>query len=78
MGICFIGERNFENFILEVRLESVPHTNANSVCKFEVIFYSEMQINLYIHFQYLEPNPGNFVSIEDGIVMGKHKGMLVS
>ncbi|XP_038667303.1 mitochondrial tRNA-specific 2-thiouridylase 1 isoform X1 [Scyliorhinus canicula] len=40
MGICFIGERNFENFILE----------------------------------YLEPRPGNFVSIEDGKVMGTHKG----
>ncbi|XP_067860985.1 mitochondrial tRNA-specific 2-thiouridylase 1 isoform X2 [Heptranchias perlo] len=40
MGICFIGERNFENFILE----------------------------------YLEPCPGNFVSIEDGKIMGTHKG----
>ncbi|KAM9705324.1 mitochondrial tRNA-specific 2-thiouridylase 1 [Menidia menidia] len=40
MGICFIGERNFESFILE----------------------------------YLEPKPGNFVSIEDGKVMGTHKG----
>ncbi|XP_069766087.1 mitochondrial tRNA-specific 2-thiouridylase 1 isoform X2 [Narcine bancroftii] len=40
MGICFIGERNFENFILE----------------------------------YLEPRPGNFVSIEDGKIMGTHKG----
>ncbi|KAM3859080.1 mitochondrial tRNA-specific 2-thiouridylase 1 [Diretmus argenteus] len=40
MGICFIGERNFEQFILE----------------------------------YLEPKPGNFVSIEDGKIVGKHKG----
>lgn len=40
MGICFIGERNFGNFILE----------------------------------YLEPKPGNFVSIEDGTVKGRHKG----
>lgn len=40
MGICFIGKRDFENFILE----------------------------------YLEPRPGNFVSIEDGKIMGKHKG----
>ncbi|KAM8908009.1 mitochondrial tRNA-specific 2-thiouridylase 1 isoform 2-T2 [Spinachia spinachia] len=40
MGICFIGERNFEKFILE----------------------------------YLEPKPGNLVSIEDGAVMGTHKG----
>uniref|UniRef100_A0A665WZ63 Mitochondrial tRNA-specific 2-thiouridylase 1 n=1 Tax=Echeneis naucrates TaxID=173247 RepID=A0A665WZ63_ECHNA len=54
MGICFIGERNFENFILEVRkLKSVRF----SLC-----------------FQYLEPKPGNFVSIEDGRVMGTHKG----
>ncbi|XP_075455898.1 mitochondrial tRNA-specific 2-thiouridylase 1 isoform X3 [Ascaphus truei] len=40
MGMCFIGERNFENFILE----------------------------------YLEPQPGNFVSLEDGKIMGEHKG----
>ncbi|XP_029103068.1 mitochondrial tRNA-specific 2-thiouridylase 1 isoform X2 [Scleropages formosus] len=40
MGICFIGERNFEDFILE----------------------------------YLEPQPGNFVSVEDGKIMGTHKG----
>lgn len=40
MGICFIGERNFESFILE----------------------------------YLEPKPGQFVSIEDGSIMGHHKG----
>ncbi|XP_063783178.1 mitochondrial tRNA-specific 2-thiouridylase 1 [Pseudophryne corroboree] len=40
MGICFIGERNFEKFVLE----------------------------------YLEPQPGNFVSIEDGKIIGTHKG----
>uniref|UniRef100_A0A8C8DH57 Mitochondrial tRNA-specific 2-thiouridylase 1 n=1 Tax=Oryzias sinensis TaxID=183150 RepID=A0A8C8DH57_9TELE len=40
MGICFIGERNFQNFILE----------------------------------YLEPKPGNLVSVEDGAVMGSHQG----
>ncbi|KAM5172952.1 mitochondrial tRNA-specific 2-thiouridylase 1 [Mantella aurantiaca] len=40
MGICFIGKRHFEKFILE----------------------------------YLEPQPGNFVSIEDGKIMGTHNG----
>nr|XP_023666679.1 mitochondrial tRNA-specific 2-thiouridylase 1 isoform X1 [Paramormyrops kingsleyae] len=40
MGICFIGERNFDDFILE----------------------------------YLEPQPGNFVSIDDGKIMGEHRG----
>ncbi|KAJ3612424.1 hypothetical protein NHX12_020700 [Muraenolepis orangiensis] len=40
MGICFIGERNFDDFILE----------------------------------YLEPQPGNLVSIQDGRVMGQHRG----
>uniref|UniRef100_A0A8C0Y6J2 Mitochondrial tRNA-specific 2-thiouridylase 1 n=1 Tax=Cyprinus carpio carpio TaxID=630221 RepID=A0A8C0Y6J2_CYPCA len=40
MGICFIGERDFENFILE----------------------------------YIEPKPGNLVSIEDGKIMGQHQG----
>ncbi|KAI7791612.1 mitochondrial tRNA-specific 2-thiouridylase 1 [Triplophysa rosa] len=40
MGICFIGERNFEEFILE----------------------------------YLEPKPGNYVSVDDGKIMGQHKG----
>lgn len=32
---------------------------------------------IHICFQYLEPKPGNFVSIEDGTVMGTHKGMIV-
>lgn len=32
---------------------------------------------MHICFQYLEPKPGNFVSIEDGTVMGTHKGMLM-
>lgn len=40
MGICFIGERKFEDFLLE----------------------------------YLEPRPGNLVSIEDGRIMGQHQG----
>uniref|UniRef100_A0A8C1P8Z8 Mitochondrial tRNA-specific 2-thiouridylase 1 n=1 Tax=Cyprinus carpio TaxID=7962 RepID=A0A8C1P8Z8_CYPCA len=40
MGICFIGERDFEHFILE----------------------------------YIEPKPGNLVSIEDGKIMGQHQG----
>uniref|UniRef100_A0A8D0ATJ2 Mitochondrial tRNA-specific 2-thiouridylase 1 n=1 Tax=Sander lucioperca TaxID=283035 RepID=A0A8D0ATJ2_SANLU len=29
---------------------------------------------VYIHRHYLEPKPGNFVSIQDGAVMGTHKG----
>ncbi|XP_036134107.1 mitochondrial tRNA-specific 2-thiouridylase 1 isoform X5 [Molossus molossus] len=40
MGICFVGKRSFENFIL----------------------------------QYLQPRPGKFISIEDGSVLGTHKG----
>uniref|UniRef100_A0A3P8NT46 Mitochondrial tRNA-specific 2-thiouridylase 1 n=1 Tax=Astatotilapia calliptera TaxID=8154 RepID=A0A3P8NT46_ASTCA len=56
MGICFIGERNFENFILEMTSD---HFDLQLLC-----FY----------FQYLDPKPGNFVSIEDGTVMGTHKG----
>ncbi|XP_077992947.1 mitochondrial tRNA-specific 2-thiouridylase 1-like [Glandiceps talaboti] len=40
MGICFIGNRNFQRFIQE----------------------------------YIEPTPGNFVSIEDGRVISRHGG----
>ncbi|XP_008047008.1 mitochondrial tRNA-specific 2-thiouridylase 1 isoform X4 [Carlito syrichta] len=40
MGICFVGKRNFEHFIL----------------------------------QYLQPQPGKFISIEDNKVLGTHKG----
>ncbi|XP_007953843.1 mitochondrial tRNA-specific 2-thiouridylase 1 [Orycteropus afer afer] len=40
MGICFVGKRNFEKFIL----------------------------------QYLQPRPGNFISIEDSKVLGAHQG----
>lgn len=28
-------------------------------------------------WQYLEPKPGHFVSIEDGKIMGKHKGISI-
>lgn len=90
MGICFIGERNFENFILEVSLKHelfVPHKLASLVCflYFSVLLFVFLSYLLFrdtgkpIHicFQYLEPKPGNFVSIEDGTVMGTHKGMFV-
>ncbi|XP_036596571.1 mitochondrial tRNA-specific 2-thiouridylase 1 isoform X1 [Trichosurus vulpecula] len=40
MGICFIGKRHLESFLL----------------------------------QYLRPRPGNFVSVEDGRVLGTHRG----
>ncbi|KAM3833379.1 mitochondrial tRNA-specific 2-thiouridylase 1 [Vipera latastei] len=40
MGLCFVGKRDFSEFLLE----------------------------------YLQPRPGNFVSIEDGKVIGTHKG----
>uniref|UniRef100_A0A8C5SC37 tRNA-5-taurinomethyluridine 2-sulfurtransferase n=1 Tax=Laticauda laticaudata TaxID=8630 RepID=A0A8C5SC37_LATLA len=40
MGLCFVGKRDFSEFLLE----------------------------------YLQPRPGNFVSIEDGKVLGTHKG----
>ncbi|XP_076767952.1 mitochondrial tRNA-specific 2-thiouridylase 1 isoform X2 [Arvicanthis niloticus] len=40
MGICFIGKRNLEHFLL----------------------------------QYLQPQPGKFISIEDNTVLGTHKG----
>ncbi|XP_019399062.1 PREDICTED: mitochondrial tRNA-specific 2-thiouridylase 1 [Crocodylus porosus] len=43
MGICFIGKRDFERFIL----------------------------------QYLEPHPGNFVSIEDNRILGTHQGLFL-
>lgn len=33
---------------------------------------------LCFYFQYLDPKPGNFVSIEDGTVMGTHKGVFVN
>lgn len=30
MGICFIGERNFESFILEVRIKTIFAVSLNS------------------------------------------------
>lgn len=41
MGICFIGKRNFHDFIED----------------------------------YMEPRPGNFVHLETGKIVGKHKGI---
>lgn len=40
MGICFIGKRNFQDFIEE----------------------------------YMDPQPGDFVALETGKVVGQHKG----
>lgn len=67
MGICFIGERNFENFILEVKW----------VHELSVPYKLRKKTYTVMCFQYLEPKPGNFVSIEDGTVKGTHKGMCV-
>ncbi|KAG8142792.1 hypothetical protein E2320_005990 [Naja naja] len=44
MGLCFVGKRDFSEFLLE----------------------------------YLQPRPGNFVSIEDGKVLGTHKDKNIS
>uniref|UniRef100_A0A673CDF6 Mitochondrial tRNA-specific 2-thiouridylase 1 n=1 Tax=Sphaeramia orbicularis TaxID=375764 RepID=A0A673CDF6_9TELE len=72
MGICFIGERNFENFILEVRDEiSGGVLWRKTVQKVLYVSYNTM---LFFSLQYLEPKPGHFVSIEDGSIMGHHKG----
>ncbi|XP_054999153.1 mitochondrial tRNA-specific 2-thiouridylase 1 isoform X1 [Sorex araneus] len=66
MGICFVGKRNFENFILQVRGRGgrggqgwpVPGgQRVTPVCP-----------------QYLQPRPGRFISVEDGAVLGTHKG----
>lgn len=68
MGICFIGKRNFENFILEV---SVLWCERLGPC-----FCSEPGAvgDGALVFQYLQPRPGRFISIEDNKVLGTHKG----
>ncbi|XP_017601501.1 PREDICTED: mitochondrial tRNA-specific 2-thiouridylase 1 isoform X3 [Corvus brachyrhynchos] len=70
MGVCFIGERNFEKFLLEV-------SNTKSVTIF-VFFWPSVTVYRKISSSlwptYLEPQPGNFISIEDKKVMGRHKG----
>lgn len=71
MGICFIGERNFENFILEVSI----YFTWQSISFSKDLRHLQL---LCFYFQYLEPKPGNFVSIEDGTVMGTHKGVFVN
>lgn len=74
MGICFIGQRNFENFILEVLRNILFLINSFNVsCFLEWGISANVQFSC-ICFQYLEPKPGNFVCIEDGTVVGTHKG----
>lgn len=46
MGICFIGERNFENFILEVRSEFLLHNNKVIVSVCKVVFSASSIWNL--------------------------------
>ena len=68
MGICFVGKRNFENFILQVsgfwckRMQPRFCSGPGSVS------------NETFVFQYLQPRPGKFISIEDNKVLGTHKG----
>lgn len=57
MGICFIGSRNFQDFISEVgKLEN------------------EIEIGNDF-YQYIPDNPGDFVNIDTGQVIGKHEGI---
>lgn len=70
MGICFVGKRNFENFILQV-----------SVLQWERMgprFCPGRRRNEGLVFQYLQPRPGRFISIEDKKVLGTHKGEAAS
>lgn len=40
-----------------------------------MLFLTPTIVLFLFSFQYLEPKPGNLISIEDGAVMGTHKGM---
>ncbi|XP_054551950.1 mitochondrial tRNA-specific 2-thiouridylase 1 isoform X1 [Talpa occidentalis] len=65
MGICFVGKRNFENFILQV---SGPCGTGRSG-----VLWAPLPVTLRV-CQYLQPRPGRFVSVEDGRVLGTHQG----
>ncbi|KAF0883162.1 MTU1 thiouridylase, partial [Crocuta crocuta] len=66
MGICFVGKRNFENFILQV---SALCCVRGRFCPGLAPVTQELLV-----FQYLQPRPGKFISIEDNRVLGTHKG----
>ncbi|XP_028934414.1 mitochondrial tRNA-specific 2-thiouridylase 1 isoform X1 [Ornithorhynchus anatinus] len=78
MGICFIGKRNFESFILEVSL-GVPDQKGVVGGLWARVRVGETLFLFFLPFpsqplQYLQPRPGKFISIEDGSVLGTHKG----
>ncbi|XP_032348364.1 mitochondrial tRNA-specific 2-thiouridylase 1 isoform X2 [Camelus ferus] len=68
MGICFVGKRNFENFILQVSVLCCKGVESR-FCAGPGSISNEALV-----FQYLQPRPGKFISIEDSEVLGTHKG----
>ncbi|XP_038612242.1 mitochondrial tRNA-specific 2-thiouridylase 1 isoform X2 [Tachyglossus aculeatus] len=74
MGICFIGKRNFESFILEVSL-GVPDLKRVVGGLRARVHVGDTPLLLPSQpLQYLQPRPGKFISIEDGSVLGTHNG----
>lgn len=61
-GICFVGNRNFKEFIKEV------HT-------FFSIFYINIYYLIKYKFQYIISKPGQFVDIDTDQVVGQHEGI---
>ncbi|KAM6216515.1 LOW QUALITY PROTEIN: mitochondrial tRNA-specific 2-thiouridylase 1 [Rhynchocyon petersi] len=64
MGICFVGKRNFEDFILQV----------SQWCRVERGPCPGLGLSTTLAFQYLQPRPGHFISIENNKVLGAHQG----
>nr|XP_038935544.1 mitochondrial tRNA-specific 2-thiouridylase 1 isoform X5 [Rattus norvegicus] len=64
MGICFIGKRNLEHFLLQVSVSDVSGG----------LLWAGAPVVMKPVFQYLQPRPGKFISIEDNRVLGTHKG----
>lgn len=59
-GICFVGKRNFNEFIGEVLIF------------YHLLFTTPIII---VCFQYIEDKPGNFIDFDTGRILGTHNGI---
>ncbi|KAH8306879.1 hypothetical protein KR018_010420 [Drosophila ironensis] len=62
-GICFVGKRNFKDFIREVIQSPLPTPRLNTA---NSIAFCE---------QYIASRSGQFVDIDSGAVVGRHEGI---
>ncbi len=61
-GICFVGKRNFDEFIREVSARKFTFSKCSTFKQTD-------------SYQYIEDKPGNFIDFDTGKILGSHNGI---